>query len=131
MRRQQIGPRVTEETYESLKRLAAATGCTVSNYCEQVLVNHVDKQSGSDESAVRQLEQHLMEALAQTRAATDTAIKRLERNINAVKAMIDAHVEARDPQLVSTYRRLVADTLRAMGIQITAPQQRSNNGRLQ
>ena len=126
-RRQQIGPRVTEETYESLKRLAATAGCTVSNYCEQVLTHHVDKGRGEDKGALRQFEQHFMEAFAQTRAATDTAIKRLERNINAVKAMIDAHVEARDPQLVSTYRRLVADTLRAMGIQI----QSSNNGRVQ
>jgi predicted nucleic acid-binding Zn-ribbon protein len=126
-RRQQIGPRVTEETYESLKRLAATAGCTVSNYCEQVLTAHVEQKGGSDESGLRQLEQHLMEALAQARAATDTAIKRLELNINAVKAMIDSHVEARDPQLVNTYRRIVADTLRAMGIQMTS----KSNGRLQ
>jgi hypothetical protein len=126
-RRLQIGPRVTEKTYESLKRLAAAAGCSVSNYCEQVLADHVEKERGSDEGAQRQLEQHFNEGLAQLQGATEMAVKRLERNLNAIKAMIDAHVEARDPQLVSTYRRLVADTLRAMGIQI----QSSNNGRLQ
>jgi uncharacterized protein (DUF488 family) len=122
--RQQIGPRVPERIHESLRRLAAASGCSVSNYCAEVLSNHVDKERGADEGAQRQFEQRFMEALAQTQAATDLAIKRLERNLNAIKAMIDAHVEARDPQLVSTYRRIVADTLRAMGIQI-----QSNNNR--
>jgi hypothetical protein len=118
IRRQQIGPRVPEKTYESLKRMAATASCSISNYCEQVLTNHVEKESGRDEGPLRQFEQRFMEALAQTQAASDLAIKRLERNINAVKAMIDAHVEARDPQLLSTYRRIVADTLRTMGIQI-------------
>lgn len=121
--RQQVGPRVPEKTYESLRRLAAAAGCSISSYCEQVLANHVAKEGGRDDGTMQQLEQRFMEALAQTQAAAELGIKRLERNINAVKAMIDAHVEARDPQLVSTYRRIVAETLRAMGIQI-----QTNNG---
>jgi hypothetical protein len=117
-RRQQIGPRVTEHTYEALKRLAAATGCSVSNYCEQVLANHVEKERGADEGALRQLEQHFMEGLAQLQSATDHGIKRLERNLNAIRAMVDAQVEVRDPQLVAKYRQIVTDTLRAMGITI-------------
>lgn len=125
MRRQQIGPRVTERTYESLRRLAAASGCSLSEFCADVLANYVEKERGSDEGSERQFEQRFMEALAQTQAATDQAIRRLERNINAVKAMIQAHVEVRDPQLVTKYQQIVTETLRAMGIQI----QSSNGGR--
>ena len=39
-------------------------------------------------------------------------------DINAVKAMIDASVEARDPEHAEEYRRLVARILRAWGMQV-------------
>lgn len=115
----QIGPRVTEGVHETLKRLAAAEGCTVSNYTEQVLTEHIAKhQRGGDESTLRQFEQHLMEAIARIQSSVELTVKRLERDINAVKAMIDASVEARDPEHAEEYRRLVAKILRAWGMQV-------------
>ena len=115
----QIGPRVNESVYETLKRLAAAAGCTVSNYTEQVLTEHIaSQQRGTDEGALRQLEQHLIEGMARIQSGVELTVKRLERDINAVKAMIDASVEARDPQHAEEYRRLVARILRAWGMQV-------------
>ena len=115
----QIGPRVSEKVYETLKRLAAAAGCTVSNYTEQVLTEHIaSQQRGTDEGALRQLEQHLIEGMARIQSGVELTVKRLERDINAVKAMIDASVEARDPQHAEEYRRLVASILRAWGMQV-------------
>ena len=115
----QIGPRVSEKVYETLKRLAAAAGCTVSNYTEQVLTEHIaSQQRGTDEGALRQLEQHLIEGMARIQSGVELTVKRLERDISAVKAMIDASVEARDPQHAEEYRRLVARILRAWGMQV-------------
>jgi hypothetical protein len=59
-----------------------------------------------------------MEAIAGVQSGIQVAAKRLEREINAVKAMIDASVEARDPEHAEEYRRLVAKILRAWGMQV-------------
>lgn len=122
-RRRQIGPRITEATHEALQRLAAATGENVSSYAAEVLSEHVAHPQGlgTEEGVLRQLEQRLMEAIARAQSGVTMTVKRLERlerDINAVKAMIDASVEARDPQLAEEYRRLVAKILRAWGMQI-------------
>jgi hypothetical protein len=117
-RKHQIGPRVTENVHETLTRLAAAAGCSISNYTEQVLAEHVaNQQRGTDEGGLRQLEQRLLEAIARVQAGVDISVKRLQHDMNAVKAMIDASVEARDPEHAEEYRALVAKILRAWGMQ--------------
>jgi hypothetical protein len=119
-RRRQIGPRINEATHEGLRRLAAAAGENTSSYAAEVLSEHVAHPQGrsTDEGALRQLEQRLMEAIAGVQSGIQVAAKRLEREINAVKAMIDASVEARDPEHAEEYRRLVAKILRAWGMQV-------------
>lgn len=119
-RRRQIGPRISEVTHEGLQRLAAAAGEMTSSYAAQVLTEHVSHPQGrsTEEGALQQLEQRLTEAIARVQRGVDVGVKRLERDINAVKAMIDASVEARDPELAEEYRRLVAKILRAWGMQV-------------
>lgn len=121
-RKLQIGPRVDPDTYEALKRLAAATGCSIGNYCARVLEEHITRQTQGDDASVfdevvQQIEQRIADQHKHQQRELDVAVKRLEKNFNAVKAMIDAHVETSAPETREAYLKAVERILRAMGIQ--------------
>src|ERR1700745_2895389 len=98
----QLGPRVKRESHETLQRLAGANSCSVAYYVEQVLEEHVKRQPHPDAGGgvMHELATEINEPLAANAQHLENAISRelagilvrLERQLDAVKTMIDALV---------------------------------------
>lgn len=134
-KKQQIGPRVKAESYEALERLAAANNCSLAYYCEQVLDEHIAHQQHPDagggvwQEILHEFDKRL--AHQEAAHARELASLRLamEKNLNAVKAMIDAHVQTVSPDKHRDYVKKVRDTLQAM--RLTVGESNGSNGVLQ
>jgi hypothetical protein len=122
----QIGPRVDTATLEALERLAAARGASLATYAAQALIEHVRRHQGDGiqdflDEMLHQFEERLASVSDRLRREFDDAVKRLEkrveRNINVLKAMVDASVETRDQPHIEEYRQRVAKILREWTIQ--------------
>jgi hypothetical protein len=121
----QIGPRVDTATREALERLAAARGVSIGNYAAQALTEHVRRHQGAGvqdffDEMLQQFDERLAKVADQLRREFESATKRIEkhftRNIDAVKAMIDASVETREPPRSEEYRQRIAKILQLWGI---------------
>lgn len=122
----QIGPRVDTPTLEALERLAAARGVPLSAYAANALGEHVRRHQGDGiqdylDEMLHQFEEKLATLKDYLHRDFDDAVKRLEkhltRNIDVLKAMVDASVETREPHQVDEYRQRVAKILREWTVQ--------------
>ncbi len=116
-----LGARVDAETQAALKRIAATEGISINQLVERILVGHLSKRqqgkSGADwEGGLRDLEQWIADQFQRQQHHIDAVEKRFEKSLTALRVMVDTNVELRDPARMDEYRRLVAATLRQMGI---------------
>jgi Ran GTPase-activating protein (RanGAP) involved in mRNA processing and transport len=119
----QIGPRVTRTVYEALDRLRLAANCSMADYCQQVLTEHVNRLQnnglggGAFEELASTLEQLVAKQFARHQQFIETTIKRQERHLTVLKAMIDAHLESTAPEVADTYKRRVEQLMRLITAQ--------------
>ncbi len=135
-KKQQLGPRVTRESYETLQRLAAANDCSLGHYVEAVLEDHVTKQRHPDEGGgivhdlIDQINERLAAYVQQIRNAStrdiSAAVVRLEKQNEALKVMIDAIVRILSPKEHEAYVKTVKATIQKLG-----PLFENGNGKLQ
>jgi hypothetical protein len=116
-----LGTRVDADTQAALKRIAATEGISINQLVERILVGHLSKRqqgkSGADwEGGLRDLEQWIADQLQRQNRQLEAVEKRFEKSLAALRVMVDASVEMRDPARMDEYRRMVAGTLRQMGI---------------
>ena len=121
----QIGPRVDTPTLEALERLAAARGTSLATYAAQALAEHVRRHQGDGiqdflDEMLHQFEERLATVSDRLRREFEDAVKRLQkqltRNIDVIKAMVDASVETREPPRSEEYRQRIAKILQLWGI---------------
>jgi hypothetical protein len=132
----QLGPRVKRESHDTLQRLAGANSCSVAYYVEQVLEEHVKRQRHPDAGGgvMHELATEINEHLAANAQHLENAISRelagilvrLERQLDAVKTMIDALVRTLSPKDHEAYVKNVRSALQKLG-----PLFEGGNGRLQ
>src|SRR5689334_10721483 len=114
----QIGPRVSRTVYEALDRLRLAANCSMADYCQQVLTEHVNRLQnnglggGAFEELAATLEQLVAKQFAKQQQVIETANKQVLRNLNVLKAMIDAHLESTAPDARDTYKQRVEQLMR-------------------
>lgn len=118
----QVGPRVDTPTLEALERLAAARGTSLATYAAEALAEHVRRHQGDGiqdylDELLHQFEERLAVVSDRLRREFDDSVKRLQkhftRNIDVLKAMVDASVETRDSPRVEEYRQCVGKILQA------------------
>jgi DNA anti-recombination protein RmuC len=128
----QIGPRVDTPTLEALERLAAARGTSLATYAAQALAEHVRRHQGDGiqdflDEMLHQFEERLATVSDRLRREFEDAVKRLQkqltRNIDVIKAMVDASVETREQPHIEEYRQRVAKILREWTIQANGARQ--------
>jgi DNA anti-recombination protein RmuC len=128
----QIGPRVDTPTLEALERLAAARGTSLATYAAQALAEHVRRHQGDGiqdflDEMLHQFEERLATVSDRLRREFEDAVKRLQkqltRNIDVIKATVDASVETREQPHIEEYRQRVAKILREWTIQANGARQ--------
>jgi hypothetical protein len=122
----QVGPRVDAATIDALKRLAAVAGLSVGKFTAKVLKDYVAKQQAGEggleiEDILGRLERRIGAMHEAERKHFEVSIKRVEKGLLAVRAMIDAHVEAHDPQHYAEYRQAAEGKMRALGMEPSQP----------
>ena len=126
VKKKQIGPRVQREVHEALERLAAVNGCSLAYYCESVLADHIARQQhpeaggGALQELVHELDNRFA-AHARHQEATNSrelsaAVLRLEKHLNALKAMVDALIQTLAPDSHDAYVKTVKATFQKMGL---------------
>jgi paraquat-inducible protein B len=124
-KKRQLGPRVKQEDYETLERLAAVKGCTLNYYVESVIEGHIARQQHPDggggvmHELVSEIDdrfaahvQHIQNASARDASMT---VKHLEKQIDALKVMIDAMIRTLSPNDHDAYVKTVTMTLQQLG----------------
>ncbi|MBV8457148.1 MAG: hypothetical protein JO122_11105 [Acetobacteraceae bacterium] len=134
--KRQLGPRITQESYETLTRLAAAKGCSLNYYLESVLEDHVARERHPDlgggvmHDLMDQVNERFAAQVQLLQNATareiTAAVLRLEKQLEAVKVMIDSMIRTLSPNQHETYIRMVKATIQKLG-----PLFESGNGKLQ
>jgi hypothetical protein len=124
--KQLIGIRVDLETFNALKKLLAADGVrSLSEYGERVLRAHVARQQSGKGGGewLSELEQQMSERSARDREHQqrehEAHTKRIERQIDAVKGMVDALATVLTGKDYELYVKTVKQTLQAMNIQVS------------
>jgi hypothetical protein len=124
-KKKQLGPRIKQDSYETLARLAAAKGCSLNYYLEAVLEDHVARQQHPDAGGgivhdlIDQINDRLAAYVQQIRNASardiSAAVVRLERQNEALKVMMDSIVRTLSPNQHDAYVRTVKATLQKLG----------------
>jgi hypothetical protein len=116
-----LGVRVDAETQANLKRAAATEGISINHLVERILLGHLSaRQQGHKatdwESGLRELEQWMADRIERLQREINAMEKRQEKSLTAIRVMLDAQVQTRDPERANEYRQLVTATMRQLGI---------------
>lgn len=124
-KKQQVGPRVKRESYETLQRLAAANGSTLGHYIEGVLEEHVARQQHPDAGGgvMHELVVDIDNRFAahvqrlQNVGARDltAAVLKIEKLLDVLKVMMDVMVRTLSPKDHEAYTKAVKATLQRLG----------------
>ena len=118
MPKRQLGVRVTVQTADKLKRWAAKLNCSVNELTERILVGHIEALERGQTADFDQFMHVVDEALAHQSQHYETMIKaftdRTIKNLNSLKAMIDASVATHCPEVYAEYSRRTTELLKAM-----------------
>ena len=121
--KQLIGIRVDLETFAALKKLLAADGLrSLSELGERVLKAYVSRQQSGKptDDWLGELEQQINERSARDREHQqrehEAQTKRIQREIDAVKAMVEGLAETLTGKDYDSYVKAVKRTAQAMGI---------------
>jgi paraquat-inducible protein B len=135
-KKKQLGPRITQDSYETLARLAAAKGCSLNYYLEEVLEDHVARQRHPDTGGgvmhelVVELDSRFAAHIQRQQNAAGrgltAAVVQLEKQLDGLKVMIDSMVRTLSPKDHDAYVKTVKATLQKLG-----PLFENGNGRLQ
>jgi hypothetical protein len=116
-----LGVRVDADTQAMLKRIAATEGISINNLVERIITGHLsNRQQGRNavdlQGEIRELEEWIAQRHERLQSALEATERRLEKSLAAIRGMVNANVEMSFPTRMEEYRRLVAGTLRQMGI---------------
>jgi len=114
-----LGVRVTSNTANELKRIAAAQNCSVNELTERILVSHIRAIIQGEEIDWERFRQELDERISKFETRHSQAIKeweqRCNRSIDGLKAMVDSHVKACHPDRYDEYVRQVMELQKYLG----------------
>jgi hypothetical protein len=120
-----LGPRIKQESYDTLTRLAAAKGCSLNYYLESVLEDHVARERHTDQGGgivhdlLDQVNEHFAAQVQHIQNLTNreiaTAVGKFEREFETLRVMIDSVVQILNPNQYEAYMRLVKATIQKLG----------------
>jgi hypothetical protein len=123
--KKQLGPRIKQESYDTLTRLAAAKGCSLNYYLESVLEDHVARERHTDQGGgivhdlLDQVNEHFAAQVQHIQNLTNreiaTAVGKFEREFETLRVMIDSVVQILNPNQYEAYMRLVKATIQKLG----------------
>ncbi len=123
--KKQLGPRIKQESYETLTRLAAAKGCSLNYYLESVLEDHVERERHPDQGGgvmhdlLDQVNEHFAAQVQHIQNSTNReiagAVGKFEREFETLRVMIDSVVQILNPNQYEAYMRLVKATIQKLG----------------
>ena len=123
--KKQLGPRIRQESYDTLTRLAAAKGCSLNYYLESVLEDHVERERHPDQGGgvmhdlLDQVNEHFAAQVqhiqnSMTREISAAAVQ-FERQFETVRVMIDSMIRTLNPNQHEAYVQLVKATIQKLG----------------
>ena len=134
--KKQLGPRIKQESYDTLTRLAAAKGCSLNYYLESVLEDHVARERHMDQGGgivhdlLDQVNEHFAAQVQHIQNSTtreiSAAVVQFEMQFETVRVMIDSMIRTLSPNQHEAYVRMVKATIQKLG-----PLFENSNGKLQ